>query len=156
MVTGGVQKVRRWILVLLMLGASIACGYLMQGAMDSGILSGSMDTDAETHMRVESAPQTALILAAVGGLPAISISVLAMGTARRIDLGRVWARIWIGPAVTAVGVGMLFLVIFPAALYGVVKFTLLAAVGGIIPFEIVGILAIGASRLLDRISVRQR
>lgn len=155
-VTGGVQYVRRWILVLLMVGASIACGCLLQGAMDSGILSPSMDTDAETHMRVESAPQTALILAAVGGLPATSISLLVMGTARRIDPGRVWARIWIGPALTALGAGMLLLVLFPAALYGTVLFMLVAGFGSAALFEIAGILAIGASRLVDRASGRQR
>jgi hypothetical protein len=97
-----------------------------------------------------------LILAAVGGLPATSISLLVMGTARRIDPGRVWASIWIGPALTALGAGMLLLVLFPAALYGTVLFMLVAGFGSAALFEIAGILAIGASRLLDRASGRQR
>jgi hypothetical protein len=79
-----------------------------------------------------------------------------MGTARRIDPGRVWVRIWIGPALTAIGAGMLLLVLFPAALYGATMFMLVAGFGSAALFEIAGVLAIGTSRLLDRAGGRQR
>lgn len=140
--------IRPRVIFCLLIIASIGCGFLVQQVIDSGL--SLMSSTTGGMISFIAGPSNAILLAFIGGLPAVSVAFLTIYQEGRIEARRTLRRIWIGPVVTAAILGCVLLIFWPAAIYSILILVIFSGVGGAMLFEAAGIIAVVSTKQVRR------